>query len=90
MRSRSPKRVRQISQALVGTRAKAIMVASESWLTSPRASPVKSETKNQFLSVNQPRMSGVVQPKRSPPARNGKVNRPTLGVRGDWVIEPPS
>ena len=34
-------------------------------------------------------MFGVFQPNRSPPDRNGNVNRPTVGTRGDCVIDPP-
>ena len=48
-----------------------------------------SAMKNQSFLSNHPSTSGVFHPNRSPPARKGKVNRPTVGTRGDCVIEPP-
>src|SRR4029079_7467881 len=50
----------------------------------------RTATRNHPWSSIQPRMSGDLQPKRSPPDRNGTVNAPTLPeLPGDVVIAPP-
>src|SRR3954469_25512470 len=90
MRSRRPKRVRHNNQALNGTIATAKTVIQDIVLTRPRRMPLMSETKNQCFLSNHPRTSGVFQPPSLPPARKGNVNRPTVGTRGDCVIEPPA
>ena len=55
----------------------------------PEATAKRSETRNHPRSAIHPKMSGLAQPKTSPPDRKGKSTCPTLSTRGDWVIPPP-
>ena len=89
-RNRKPHEVRHSTNAEIGTSAIAITVIHDRFTMSPRIIPDRSETKNHPLSSNQPSTSGLSQPKKSPPARNGTVKRPTRPTFGPEVAEPPA
>ena len=67
-----------------------MMMSTLTAVVSPFSIPATSPMISHCLSSSQPRMSGVCQPNRSPPDRNGIVN---LGgeflLPGELVIDPP-
>jgi hypothetical protein len=64
-------------------------VAHDTFDVIPDATANRSETTNHPRSSIHPKMSGVAQPKISPPDTNGTSKCPTLSTRGDWVMPPP-
>ena len=56
----------------------------------PFTRPEMSETTNQCFFSSHPNGSGVCHPKRLPPARKGKLNRPTFPwTGGDRLADAP-
>ncbi len=89
-RRRRPNGVRHSSQAVNGTRAMASTTSSGMFVVRPRSAPARSDTYHQSLSWTQPRKLGVVQPKRSPPDKNGTVTSGTSPLTdGEVLIDPP-
>ena len=81
-RSRSPNGVRHSTYAEMGIMLSARMVVKARLVVNPRPRPAASEMRNHRLWSSQPNTSGVFQPNRVPPARNGNVKR---GIDPDMV-----
>src|SRR5690348_1306583 len=72
-RNRSPALVRHRNQYEIGTRASAMRVRTATPDVTPLSTPAASEIRNQCCFANQPKRSGLFQPKILPPARTGRL-----------------